>query len=137
MRTALCVMIMLLAGLALAADDKEAAQGPLTVPKEAVKVDNLTWRYKDAEGKTWIYRRTPFGLVRFAEEEQTAEPASDESLLLTAFDEGDSVRFEKKSPFGVSRWTRKKSELTDVERKAWERAQETKRKAEAGAAKQE
>ena len=137
MRTALCVMIMLLAGLALAADDKQAAQGPLTVPKEAVKVDNLTWRYKDAEGKTWIYRRTPFGLVRFAEEEQTAEPASDESLLLTAFDEGDSVRFEKKSPFGVSRWTRKKSELTDVERKAWERAQETKRKAEAGAAKQE
>ena len=134
----LFVIWMLLAGLTLAADNKEAKEapkGPLTVPKEAVKVDNLTWRYKDAGGKTWIYRRTPFGLVRFAEQEQTGEPADDESRLWKAFDQGDSVRFEKQTPFGVSTWTRKKSELTDDERKAWERAEQDGRKA--GAEKRE
>jgi hypothetical protein len=31
-------------------------------------------------------------------------------------DLGDSYRFEKKTPFGQSSWTRKKSELTDEEK---------------------
>ena len=33
---------------------------------------------------------------------------------------GDSIRFERPSPFGVYRWTKKKADLTMEERKLWE-----------------
>ena len=38
-----------------------------------------------------------------------------------AIEEGDSVRFERTSPFGVTRWQRKKGELNEMERAVWER----------------
>jgi hypothetical protein len=37
-------------------------------------------------------------------------------------EEGDSLRFERPSPFGVRKWTRKKTELTEMEKAAWELA---------------
>ena len=125
MKTCLLAILILLAGVALAADEKQPASGPLKLPADAVKVDNLTWRHTDTEGTVWTYRQTPFGLVRF-EAEQDDEPAGQPdptAALIQAFDEGDEVRFERESPFGIHRWTRKKSELTSVEREAWERAQ--------------
>ena len=38
------------------------------------------------------------------------------SQPIAVTDLGDSFRFEKKTPFGASTWTRKKSELTDEEK---------------------
>ena len=136
MRTILfpIIPVLLAAALTLTADDSKKAKGPLKVPADAVKVDSLTHRHTDADGKTWIYRRTPFGLVRYeAEDSETgAKPAkpkaSSSSPLLQAFDEGDSVRFEKQTPFGKHRWTRKKTELNDEERAAYEKALEKKKK---------
>ena len=143
MRTILLQIVtaLLAAALALAADDAKKAKGPLTVPAGAVKVDRLTHRHTDADGKTWIYRRTPFGLVRYEadENETAAKPAEPKrpssSTLLRAIDEGDSVRFEKQTPFGIHRWVRKKTDLNDEERAAY--AEALKKKKKSGAATRE
>ena len=37
-------------------------------------------------------------------------------------DKGDSVQFERKTPFGVNKWTRRKAELSGAERLAYEKA---------------
>lgn len=103
----------------------------LTLPKDAVKIEAFTYRWKDGEGKVWIYRETPFGLVRYEEaaagtrevSEQEAQPA------LVAFDEGDRVRFERLTPFGKQRWYRSKSELAGEEAEAFRRLEQS-RKAE-------
>ncbi|MCL6506698.1 MAG: hypothetical protein K6T59_06710 [Bryobacteraceae bacterium] len=92
-----------------------------TLPAGARETAPGEWRYTDARGKTWTYRRTPFGFVRSdAKEEDTAVEAPAD---LKAFEQGDEIRFERPTPFGVVRWTRKKAELNDVERAAWEREQ--------------
>lgn len=100
------------------------------VPAGAEKTDVNSWRYKDPQGKTWIYRQTPFGLVHFEgkpEEEIPLPPG------MKAIDEGENVRFERPSPFGDLKWVKAKSELNDVERKVWER--DSKKTGETGAAK--
>lgn len=89
-----------------------------TVPSGAEKVDVGSWRYKDPAGKTWIYRQTPFGLVHFEEKTEAEEPLPPG---MKAVEDGESVRFERPGPFGTVKWVRPKLELTDVERKVWER----------------
>jgi hypothetical protein len=80
-------------------------------------VEPFTYRYTDTNGKTWMYRQTPFGLSKW-EESSIPEPqtpaAKSEPVIVT--DLGDSVRFEKKTPFGAGTWVRKKTELTDEEK---------------------
>lgn len=93
----------------------------LEIPKEAKKVEPFTWRYTDPQGKTWIYRETPFGVVRFPEEQAVTAKPVDDLDSWTAVEEGDSVRFERPGPFGKYRWTRKKAELSETERQVWER----------------
>ncbi len=121
--------LLMLVPLALAGADKKkppAARAPAAqqtvIPKDAKQVEPYTYRHTDAQGKTWIYRKTPFGVVRFPEP-TSAETTSAEEIPggMTAVEEGDSIRFERPSPFGKYRWTRKKSELTELERKVWER----------------
>jgi hypothetical protein len=92
-----------------------------TLPAGAKETAPGQWRYTDAQGKTWTYRRTPFGFVRSdaTEEQAPVEAPAD----MKAFEQGDEIRFERPTPFGVVRWTRKKAELNDVERAAWEREQ--------------
>jgi len=65
--------------------------------------------------------QTPFGPMKVAESPQHPwfEPQPD---LTVAYEQGDSVRFERPTPFGVFRWTQMKTELNDVEKAAWERA---------------
>jgi hypothetical protein len=41
--------------------------------------------------------------------------------ITKAVEEGDSIRFERPSPFGPYRWTRKKTDLTAAEQEAWDR----------------
>jgi hypothetical protein len=101
------------------------APPPLTLPAKAVQQDANTYTYTDGQGKKWVYRRTPFGLSRFEDRETTAadkENLKKDSALIQAFDDGEFVRFERPSPFGVYRWKQKKTELSQVEQAAWDRA---------------
>ncbi len=119
-------------------EKKEAAAQPagrLTLPAGAKKIEAFTYRYTDADGKVWIYRQTPFGLVRYEETKDTDEggSAKEEKKAetgappgLKAFDEGDQVRFERQGPFGKYTWRRKKNELNDEERRAFEHAKQEK-----------
>ena len=72
------------------------------------------------DGKKYVERKTPFGSVK-VEQEQEVKKAEPPPPKIHAYEEGDNVRFERKSPFGFSRWVRKKSELDDMERAVWER----------------
>lgn len=102
----------------------------LTLPKDAVKIEAFTYRWKDAEGKIWIYRETPFGLVRYEETAAAREtPEQETQPALVAFDEGERVRFERLTPFGKQRWYRNKSELAGEEAEAFRRLEQS-RKAE-------
>jgi hypothetical protein len=87
--------------------------------------------------KVWLYTKSPFGYMRSAgetpkpesEPEAKANPektpfgdsrSAPAAPVTKVFDQGDSVRFERPSPFGVYRWTRKKTELSEEEKKLWE-----------------
>ncbi len=95
------------------------------VPKDAVEIEPGVYRWKDAQGKSWILRRSPFGLLK-GEEPSKSEPVGEEddaSLAIKVFEEGDELRFERRTPFGVSRWTKKRTELDELEQRAWDREQ--------------
>lgn len=123
------VLLAIPAALFAAGDDKKPAPKPkavkrLTLPPDAEEIAPYTYRHTDAEGKTWIYRRTPFGLSRLEEEEHEASKPKPSANVppngLLAYDEGDQVRFERLSPFGNRSWVRKKTELSVEEKKAWD-----------------
>jgi|HigsolmetaAR201D_1030396.scaffolds.fasta_scaffold32892_2 hypothetical protein len=100
----------------------KATPPPTAVPADAKQIDVATWRHVDKDGKTWIYRRTPFGLLRFEEKDTQSEPGPDE--FTTVREEGETLHFEKPSPFGKLRWSKKKSDLTGEEQAVWRRTQE-------------
>ncbi|MBM3747018.1 MAG: hypothetical protein FJW34_14605, partial [Acidobacteria bacterium] len=64
------VLLVVVPLLAVAAEQKKApvkpaaAASPTVIPKEAKQIEPYTWRYTDDQGKNWIYRKTPFGVVR-------------------------------------------------------------------------
>jgi hypothetical protein len=89
----------------------------VTIPEGAKLVEPNTYRFTDSSGKTWMYRQTPFGISRWEDSPAaaTAQPAP-QSQPTKVTDLGDSVRFERKTAFGVSQWVRKKTELTDEEK---------------------
>ena len=147
MKLKICFAVMLAIGIAQAEDrpgsKKGSAKKPtappaeLTLPAGAKLVEPGTYSFTDAQGKKWIYRKTPFGLSRAedkpAEPLTTAAPAA--ASVITATEDGDSVRFERPGPFGPYRWEKKKSELSHDERSAWERSRD--KDAAAAKAKQE
>jgi hypothetical protein len=122
-------LLLLIVPLILPATEQKKAPAPkpassqgTQIPKDAKEIEPYTYRHTDAQGKTWIYRKTPFGVVRFPEQPaDQAKPTEEALKSMTAVEEGDSLRFERLTPFGKVRWTRKKTELTEMERKAWER----------------
>jgi hypothetical protein len=122
-------LLLLIVPLILPATEQKKAPAPkpassqgTQIPRDAKEIEPYTYRHTDAQGKTWIYRKTPFGVVRFPEQPaDQAKPIEEAPESMTAVEEGDSLRFERVTPFGKVRWTRKKSELTEMERKAWER----------------
>jgi hypothetical protein len=96
-------------------------------------VEPGTYTFTDAQGKKWIYRKTPFGLARLEDkpaDTKAAAPAG--GLVTTATEDGDIVRFERPGPFGMYRWQKKKTELDDDERAALNRSRDK----SAGAAKE-
>lgn len=95
------------------------------LPSGAVKIGENKWRYKDPAGKTWLYFATPFGYSRTPEADfqsqaaNQAEPAGARSSIRVTAETADSVTFEMPGPVGVQRWSRKKSELTADEQRAY------------------
>jgi len=125
----LLLPIMLCAALLGAAEKKAAKPKPapaarLEIPKAAVQVDEGTYRFTDDRGRTWLYRRTPFGVARTEERTPSAAEAKQKAKMVEltkAVERGDEIHFERPGPFGPYRWQRKKTELNDIEKAAWER----------------
>jgi len=100
-----------------------ADQAPkrLAVPQGAVATSPSTYSYTDADGKKWIYHTSPFGVTR---EPEGAPPRFTRDFSnVKASEQGDSIHFERPTPFGPFRWQTKKSELNEMERTVWEREQ--------------
>lgn len=115
---------------------RRPAAEAVTIPADAKKVNDYTWSHTGANGVTTWYRRTPFGIMRSTtapdsvpeKPEQTASrergnPFSKETESSVASENvkvsiaGETVTFERGTPFGKSRWSRPMSELTDDERR--------------------
>jgi hypothetical protein len=114
----------------LAADPQVKKQTPkakaaetskaIAIPAGAVQTPDGDFHYTDAQGKKWIYRKTPFGVARLeekAEDTQAKVSETDPGAGIKATEDGDKVRFERQGPFGVWKWEKKMSEL-DVAEKA-------------------
>lgn len=102
-----------------------AGSDRLQIPAGAVETEPGLFHSTDAKGRKWVYRQTPFGVSRWEEGASASAPAVPGAAPeMKAFEEGDSVRFERRTPFGVSVWRQKKTELNDKERAVWERRQD-------------
>jgi hypothetical protein len=90
---------------------------PLVIPKDAVANADGSFAYTDKTGKKWIYNKTPFGVSRM-QDMGVASTSGTESKadLVKSVDSGDTVKFERQSPFGTTKWEKKKADLTDEER---------------------
>jgi hypothetical protein len=102
----------------------EAPEKPLTaIPATAVQIEPGAYRYTDAKGKKWILFQTPFGI---AKKEDTGEPLRKkqrESQTMQGVkitEDGDNLKFEREGPFGTYKWSKKKTELSDEEKAAWQ-----------------
>ena len=101
---------------------------PNSVPAGAVEVSPFLYRYSDRDGKRWYYRETPFGVVRLADNTEPPEALNKrdeyrEWLIraTSAVEDGDAIRFSRSTPFGPTRWVRRKAELNDIEQAVWNR----------------
>ena len=137
MKLKICTLLMICVAAAIAADKpapKKAKPAPnkvqeVTIPAGAVEVEPYTYRYTDAQGKKWIYRKTPFGISRAedktADDLKAEDAKKEESARLidatAAVEDGDTIRFERSGPFGVAKWQRKKTQLNEVEHAVWDR----------------
>ena len=98
------------------------------VPAGAVETEPGVYHFTDHDGKNWIYRKSPFGVVRL-EDKATSPDKNDRTLQeIKATEDGDSIRFERQTPFGPSRWQKKKTELNETEKAVWERQQQSQAK---------
>jgi hypothetical protein len=117
-----------------------------SIPKDAQALDQGRYRAIDADGVAWVYQRTPFGITKSRESDlqklkadknspfggpmktKEASPSQDNSTAatVTAFPNGDEIRFEKQTPFGKSAWTKKRTEqLNSMEKNALANAEKT------------
>jgi len=132
--TILALLMFGLASAAGAADQapkKTAAPAQvreITVPPGAVEVEPYTYLYTDPNGRGWLYRKTPFGVMRVedkpvsAEDAKKARDGKDRLIEATsAAEDGDSIRFARQTPFGRSEWRRPKTQLNEVEQAVWNR----------------
>jgi hypothetical protein len=131
--TAGAIIFLAVAICAQADDKKKADDTPapqptvqkLTIPKDAVPdPDGLHYAWTDKEGKKWTYSKTPFGIVKSPARSSTGDSAHAETkpapTTIKAIDKGDTVRFERPSPFGVMAYEKKKTELTVDERRIFD-----------------
>ncbi len=91
------------------------------IPADAVKINDSTWQKADAQGHLWNYNKTPFGVTKTDANAPAAAapPPAPASAGFTAVEQGDSVQFERDTPFGRQKWTKKKTDMTEDERAIW------------------
>lgn len=103
---------------------------PAGVPANAKMVDEITWRSVDGQGKVWMYKRTPFGMMRSPElsqpEQQKRDGVADPLEGMSVKEDGNMLKFSRPGPFGVYTWTKKKNDLNADETVVWERSQQAK-----------
>ncbi|HET8547259.1 MAG TPA: hypothetical protein VFL57_04610 [Bryobacteraceae bacterium] len=129
---------------AAAVPAQKPAPPAVVIPADATRVDEYTYTHTDAQGKTWTYRKTPFGIQKSERTAETAAPyplpevtrdrqspfAAEGSQngpattaeQVIAVESGDTVTFRRRTPFGNNSWTKKKSELNEEEKALLERA---------------
>ena len=97
---------------------KAAAPAPqaVTIPKDAVPNPTAPLHLYGQKGKKWDYVKTPFGVIKVPGRRMRRPSAPPDFSTTKAIDKGDTVRFERPSPFGPFVWEKKKSDLTDDER---------------------
>lgn len=102
---------------------RPAASRLVEIPAGAVEFEPNAYRYTDQAGKKWLYRKTPFGIGRYEDVPVTARTAASapDYAGVKAADAGDFVRFERPTPFGVTKWETRKTDLDEMERTVWER----------------
>src|SRR4051812_23493368 len=100
------ILTMFASALLLSATDPQAAKKttapaktikPMEIPKGAVESEPGTFRFTDADGKKWIYRKTPWGVSKVADNgTEAAAPTkpADPGAGISATEDGDMVRFE-------------------------------------------
>lgn len=98
------------------------------LPSDAEKISEGLWRARDAEGKTWYYKRTPFGIVRYREEGAAEGGAARQSEVRVVKVAEKEIVFEHRTPFGVRTWTRSPGALDQDEKRALEQWQQASRK---------
>jgi hypothetical protein len=101
---------------------KKPAPAGLTIPAGATENPDGTFSWTDKSGKKWRFAKTPFGIMRSPDTSAADATASDpnEQQLVKATDNGDTVTLVRQTPFGPIKQEKKKSELTDAERKLLE-----------------
>src|SRR5438105_4906265 len=74
----------------------------VTLPAGAKMTEPGVYTFTDAQGKKWIYRKSPFGLVRLEDKPAapSAAPLAADASEITATEDGDTVHFERRGPFG-------------------------------------
>jgi hypothetical protein len=133
MKKSISVAALLAAAFCMqAAEDnksEKAAPAPqaLTIPQDAVKEANGTYSYTDKQGKKWVYRNSPFGVIRTVAPEPGPDARPNPAAAATkATDKGDTVQFERPTPFGLTKWEKKKSDLTNEERRIFDAQNQSK-----------
>lgn len=102
-----------------AAAKQQLAPGSITVPANAVEIEPGLFQARDAKtGKTWHYRRTPFGVSRFEPQVRKDTTVEEAGLIEITSKEGDTINFERRTPFGKAKWSRKRTELNAAEKMA-------------------
>ncbi len=113
----LCVATLYASDTDKKSDKTTTTPKAVTIPKDAIKNPDGTYSYTDKDGKKWIYASTPFGVIKSSLETAASQGADQTSASTKVIDKGDTVRFERPGPFGPVSWEKKKSELTDEERR--------------------
>lgn len=88
------------------------------IPAGAERISDAEFRYRRPDGKTVLYFKTPWGIM--TTEEKAAAPGSEDAAVKATAD-GDVIRFERPTPFGMFRWQKKKSDLNEMEQAVWQR----------------
>ena len=104
-----------------------AAKAP-GIPAGAVETEPGVYRFTDRDGKTWTYRKSPFGVMRFEDKSAPPDQKDKSPQDVKATEDGDIIRFERPTPFGPFQWQKKKTELNEMEKAIWERQQQSQAK---------
>jgi hypothetical protein len=92
-------------------------------PKGSKEVSPGVFKFTDKSGKDWFYTQTPFGWTRGEQLVLPTDGTPDVPTDITVEDKGAELEFTRATPFGPSKWTKKKTELDAIERGVWTRAQ--------------